>query len=260
MNCACATAERSQIELVDIVKHTDEIYSFDFHSQEINQWHEGDSSKLFIKIGDKEISRKFSYATLPSESLIRFTTRIKASRSDYKEVMSKLVTGDVLEITEPSGNFKLLRHNRPLMMLSNGVGIAAIRALIKAYSGDSFGVPELVQINVDQKSTIFKDEFDELVLDLPVFKSHYTMNRKSFYQTLDFELQRMMMDSVNEPYVYVVGSDSFVDDVISYLKGVGFTDEDIITDGHRISGGTCGCSENDGCGCGSNLVTNVITF
>lgn len=260
MSCACASASKNRIELVDIIKHTDEIYSFKFTSQEIDQWQEGDSSKLFLKVGDQEIGKKFSYASLPSESQIRFTTRIKANRSEYKDYLSRLEVGNVLEITAPSGNFKLLRHNRPLLMLSNGVGIAAIRSLIKAYSNDDYGIPELVQLNVDADGNIYKDEFEAMNFNLSTFVSLYTLNRKSFYQTMDSELQRLLMKYVDTPYIYVVGSDNFVEDVIIYLKEMGILDEDIITDGHRHNGGSCGCSEHEGCGCGSNLIKTLVSL
>lgn len=260
MSCACAAVSRNQIELVDIIKHTDEIFSYNFASPEIDQWHEGDSSKLFLKVAGQEIGKKFSYASLPGESHIRFTTRIKENRSDYKDILSKLTIGDVVEVTGPSGNFKLIRQSRPLLMLSNGVGVAAIRSLVKAYSYDNYGIPELIQINIDAGSTIYKDEFDQITKDCAPFVSHYTTSRKSFYHTMDFELQRLLMKSDYDPYIYVVGSDNFVDDVIIYLKGMGIQDDAIITDGHRHSGGSCGCSENEGCGCGSNLIKDFISL
>jgi len=51
------------MKLIDIVKHNDETYSFDFHSDDIKAWSEEDNSKLYVDIKGQELGKKFSYAT-----------------------------------------------------------------------------------------------------------------------------------------------------------------------------------------------------
>lgn len=237
MSCSCASALRYRLELVDIIKHNDEVVSFDFKQSEVKGWFEGDSSKLFVTLNGQEVGKKFSYATLPHEERIRFTTRIKLNRSEYKEQLSLLKVGDTLEITEPSGDFKLQRMNRPLVLLSNGVGIAASRSLIKAYEHDQNKIPAIIQINVDSTGDIYKSELDDMMKVHESFKSLYTSHRDDFYKQLDCQTQQLMAMHDVDPYFYVVGSNAFVNGNISHLKSVGFTDADIITDGHVASEG-----------------------
>lgn len=253
MSCACDST-RYKIKLIHMERHSSETYSFDFESPELNNWSEGDNSKLYVSFKEKAVGKKFSYATLPNESVIRFTTRIKDKPSVYKETLFALKIGDHIEVTQPSGAFKLKRDNRPVVLLSNGVGIAANRSLIKAYENDPSGIPEMIQINVDATGSIYKDEFDLLMTDNETFKSFYESHRTSYYKRLDHEIQNLLVSTDVDPYLYIVGSDGFVRDNINHLKSVGFGDEDIITDSHIPGETACDCNAEDACGCGGNLV------
>jgi len=254
MSCVSNATKRYKIKLVDIIKHNSEAYSFDFESQEINNWSEGDNSKLHVSYDEKEVGKKFSYATLPWESKIRFTTRIKTDRSKYKDSLYDLYIGDMIEISEPRGDFRLKRQDRPIVLLSNGVGIAANRSLIKSFERDGHGIPEMIQINVDAKGMIYKEEFDRLMSRKSNFKSFYESHRKDYYRRLDHELQELLVASDEEPLVYIVGSDGFVKENVSHLISVGFTQDDIITDSHISGTSACDCGPEDACGCGGNLV------
>lgn len=255
MACGCHANENVMLELKEVVQHNKDTYSFDFVSQTPIFWKEGDSSKLFIDIDGYKEGRKFSLASLPFEDSIRFTTRIRKNPSLYKEFLGKLKVGDVLESTAPSGNFYLRRDGRPALLLSNGVGIATMRALIKAFNNDSTYVNKMTQINVDGTGALFKDEMDALAEDNMFFRSVYAGNREDFYDILDYESQKLLFQTGLIPNIYVVGSDRFVIDISSYLMSMGFDQNQIITDGvYALSGGGCGsgcgCASGGGCGSG----------
>lgn len=255
MACACSSAERTKIQLNNIIKHNEETYSFDFQSPTLSEWSEGDSSKVYLDVLGKEVGKKFSYATLPEEGIVRFTTRIRRDRSAYKSSLFALKPGDHVEVTMPSGEFKLQRINKPIVILSNGVGIATARSLIKAYEVDQDNIPMMLQINVDSSGRIYHDELSELEKDIKGFTSLYTTHRSEFYNELDHKLQAILLEDA-DPLIYIVGGDGFVSGTLSYLKDVGFEDDSLKTDGHV--GETCGCETDGGCGCGSNIVTQII--
>ncbi len=257
MSCSCSTQERLSVKLINIVKHNEETYSYDFQKDMMMDWYEGDSSKLFLQSSEGEEGRKFSHASLPEEEIIRFTTRIRPNPSAYKKTLSSLKIGDRVEMTPPSGHFRLIREDRPIVLISNGVGIAAVRSLVKAFDKDDYGIPFMLQINVDHSGEIYDDEFEEIARRQSHFKSVYTKGRKAFYQTLDYELQKFVFSSFDHPWLYVVGSDEFVEDTIQHLTSVGYGREDILTDGNKSAGGTCGCSSTGGCGCGSNIIQAI---
>ena len=253
MSCACASKPRLRLELLKVEQVHEETFTFEFKSPEPMEWQEGDSSKIYLTVAGNEQGKKFSFASLPSENVVRFTTRIRKERSDYKDTLANIDVGQNVEVSLPSGQFKLRREDRPVILLSNGVGIAAMRTFIKAFEIDQSGIPMMIQINVDSKSSIYQAEFSGIEQKLKMFKSIYVKHRKSFSEQLDFEVQNIISNSSDDPLFYVVGSDAFVNDTISHLNAVGIPSEDIITDGHK-SGGTCGCSTDAGCGCGANIV------
>lgn len=255
MSCGCGSnssyEKQYDIELINIEKHSEDTFSFDFDAEKVF-WSEGESSKVYMTVNGEKIGKKFSHATMIEESFIRFTTRIREGHSAYKGAMANLRIGDKITISEPSGDFKLKRDNRPVVLLSNGVGIAAVRGLVKRYEKDQTSIPCMIQLNVDGTTRLYKKELDALANSKLQFASYYLSHRTAFYQMVDHEIQLLMRKYVDEPYVYVVGSPQFVQDNVSHLKDVGFDESSIITDGHASGG--CGCSSGEGCGCGGNTV------
>ncbi len=243
MSCACAKEPRHQLKLVNIIDHGSDTFSYDLEQAPVGKWSEGDSSKIFLKVGEKEVGKAFSYATLPQEGVVRFTTRIRKERSEYKEILSQYQIGDYLEITYPKGDFNLRRINRPVLLLSNGVGIAATRSLVKAFEMDLSGVPQMVQLNVDGSGAIYQEEFQAIEDKNHRFKSRYVPNRSAFYEALKHEIIYFWENTEERPLFYVVGSEAFVRATTTYLYEAGYTDDDVILDG---SG--CGCSSGGGCG------------
>lgn len=256
MGCGCSNEPRHKVILREITLDAEHTYSYHFAYDGSFTWKEGDSSKLFLDVNNEKMGKKFSHASLTHEGTIRFTTRVRPERSDYKESMSRLVCGDIVEISKPKGDFGLTRDRRPVVLLSNGVGIAAVRSLIKSFEQDMTGVPFILQINVDRHEPLYSKEFDRLQQDRDNFKSLYVTNRNLYTGVLDHELQHIMEAFVREPIFHVVGSETFVVETIRHLHLVGFENEAIITDGLSVSGG-CGCSSGGGCGCGGNRLTTL---
>ncbi len=252
MPCACTSLERSDVTLIDIIQHDDTTYSFDFSYEDGLLWNEGDSAKLYVNVNGYSIGKKLSCASLPEEGKLRFTTRIKSSRSLYKDALSKVKHGSKVQISYPSGGFRLRRDGKPAILISNGVGIATMRALVKAFAKDPEGVGMMVQINVNHSSRLYEEEMEALAKEPICFRSVYTEHRKEFYDALDYECQKLMFQSGIIPNIYVVGSDAFIEDTSGHLLAMGFNYEDILTDGNQLLGGGCSCGSSGGCGCGAN--------
>ncbi len=249
MACPCKDDTRIALELIEIIQHDNETYSFDFNNHMNLKWKEGDSSKVYLDINESSIGKKFSFATTKEENKIRFTTRIRKDSSDYKKAMENLKIGDTIEISKPSGEFHLIREERAILILSNGVGIAAARSLISAYKHDSTSIPLLASINVNNSGELYHQELTEYEKEIKYLNIQYVDNRKSYYQSIDDVFQNLMTYLSDDPIVYVVGSRDFVDDSINHLINIGMGYGDIITDGHFASSG-CGCSGGSSCGCG----------
>lgn len=230
MGCGQETRKNFYGELINIIKHDEITYSFDFNSDDIKHWNEGDSSMLIVSVNDTIEGKKFSYASLQEDKYIRFTTRISEDSSDYKKVLSNLAKGEYIKISEPTGNFRLKRENRPVVLLSNGVGIAAVRSLIRSFVNNQDSIPKMIQFNVDARSNIYKEEFDSYRSKLSQFQSYYLSNRKTYYSMLNHELRILLKNDSVMPYIYIVGSESFVSENMTYLLDLGLTENDLIID------------------------------
>ena len=230
MGCGQETRKNFYGELINIIKHDEITYSFDFNSDDIKSWNEGDSSMLIVSVNDTLVGKKFSYASLQEDKYIRFTTRISEACSDYKNVLSGLAKGEYVKISEPTGNFGLKRENRPVVLLSNGVGISAVRSLVKSFVNNQDLIPKMIQFNVDARSNIYKEEFDSYRSELNQFQSYYLSNRKTYYSMLNHELRILLKNDSVVPYIYIVGSESFVSENMTYLLDLGLTENDLIVD------------------------------
>lgn len=246
MPCSCKSGQRTALQLQNKFKENDATYTFDFVPIEPLGWKEGDSSAVVVNIpsAGMEDSRKLSYASVPSEKVIRFTTRIQAAPSLFKESLKNLEKGDFVEITYPDGHFNLIRQGRPLLLLSNGVGIAAIRALVLAFNENPENIDHMTQINIDGSGAIYQEEFEAMARENQCFKSFYMKDRDSFYHQVEEATRQLMFTSGRMPYFYVVGSDSFVADVQLFLYNMGFEARDVFTD-------------QQGCSCGSTKLKTV---
>lgn len=233
-------------ELMTIIRHDDETFSFELKCDDIKTWSPGNHAFFIVHMDGKEVGRKLSFASAPHEGLIRFTTRVPKLHSDYKEVISQLVEGEVVKISEPDGVFKLRREHRPVVLLSNGVGIAPMRSMVESFVDNQKFIPELLQINVDSKSDIYKDVFDEYKKQRANFNSYHVSSRAAYYGMLNHELKMMMRRHDLEPIIYIVGSDGFVAENKNHLTDVGFID--LVTDDPKA-----GCS-----GCQSSGSSNEV--
>ena len=246
MACSCKTGRRTALQFIDKSQINHKTYNFDFVPIEPMRWKEGDSSALVLQIKSlgMEDSRKLSYASMPWEKVVRFTTRITDNPSVLKESLHRLQVGDIVVITYPEGKFSLKREGRPILLLSNGVGIAAIRTLVKAFDENPFAIDHMTQINVDSSGAIYNEEFRDIASRNKGFNSIYVTHRSHFYDALDEAIRDLMFTSGRMPYFYIVGSDSFVSDVKVYLYPLGYDDRDLITD-------------QQGCSCGSTKINKV---
>lgn len=256
MSCSCKDTSRYPATLVHRKRHNAITYSFEFEVTHPLEWESGSHSTLYLPTLSGEMGRVFSHASRVSESKIQFTMRIRPDAGYYKRHLLTLSPGARVEISEPATTFALRREGRPVVLLSSGVGIAAIRPHVLDFEADPRGIPSMLQITVDRAGALFSEDFQRLEEARATFRSVHTSSRTAFYSALDFELQAFMMASAASPYVYVVGSGAFVEETAAHLMAVGFSPDDIVTDGKRPkalgSQGGCSCGIPGGCGCGAN--------
>ena len=118
------------------------------------------------------------------------------------------------------------REDRPIYLLSCGVGIASFRPLILQYLNDSNGIDSLHSLNIDSSgeqlfSSLFEQESD------PSLTAQYVTDRPAYYE----EVNRLAVDT--NAFFYIVGSDDFLRETIATLRECGISGEQITIDKHE---------------------------
>lgn len=214
-------------KLVEIKKNNSNTFTYYFEVPQGLQWLEGAHTHLGLEgfrtenEPNRDLVHHMSISTHINENIIGITTRIKGDLSPFKSKLSKMKLGEKVNFFKTSSRLMLRRENKPIYLLSNGVGIAALRPLIIEYNYNKSNIPSITCINVDStKEYIFKSEFEQYEIN-----SIYLNNRIEYYLLL----RTLLPDA----YYYIVGSDEFIKDSVSIFNEF-INKENIILDKNTI--------------------------
>lgn len=170
---------------------------------------------------DKTLIRHMSVMTLPMEGKIAFTTRVPGSGSFFKTKLAEVKVGDALNLFKIGNRIPLRREDRPIVLVSMGVGVATMRPMVLSYKEDAKGITNMTNIVVDRDQIIFKEELDGI--EVQGLSNQYAKGRKEFAQLLS-----QAIDKAN--IYYIVGSDTFVEQTGKTLLEAGIDPKDIEVD------------------------------
>lgn len=218
-----------RLKVVNIVDETPDTKTYYFEKPEDFIWEAGSHTHI-AHIGyddgekpNKNWVRHLSIMTLPREGSVGITTRMKGELSEFKVKLAQLRIGDEVVLFKLGNRMGLRREDRPVILLSMGVGIATMRPVILDYKHDKSHIPSLTNVTIDASgSFLFRRELD--LLSDETYDNRWCSSRQSFYETIQ-ELS-VLKDAI----YYVIGSDKFIRDIISRLRLQDVKDEDIIID------------------------------
>lgn len=217
-----------KLKIIDINEEAQGTKTYYFEKPEGFVWEAGANIHVGLVGFDqgekpnKEWVRHMSIITLPEENRIGITTRVPGSSSVFKKRLSELKIGDELVIFKLGTRMSLRRSGKPVILISMGVGISAMRSLILSYIDNREGIPNIVNINVDSSGFIYKKDLDKLTNDS--YRNYWLSSRKAFYEILK------NIANIEGGIYYVVGSDPFISEVIGMLNEHKIKRENIIID------------------------------
>lgn len=202
--------KRYVLELVEKTITGDEYFAFDFKTEEVIPFKEGQYGVLMHV--DKEIEgrkvRAFSIASSRQEKLLKISTKIIENPSDFKVKMRDLDIGDTMTFDGPMGSFTL-EDNYPSVFIAGGIGITPIRGIIK----------QLEYLKSDKETTLihseprgvypFKEDFDKL----DFLEKHYVSSVKNTKETIE----KISSKYQDRAFYYISGSPSFVNVITEQL-------------------------------------------
>lgn len=209
--------EKFRLKIIDIIEEAKDTKTYLLEKPEDFSWVEGAHTHIGL-IGfdegerpNKGWVRHMSIMTLEEDKKIGFTTRLVSPCSEFKEKLSALSVGDEVVLFKIGSKMFLRREDKPIVLLSMGVGIATMRPLIYSFIKDNSHIPSLININVDSsKDFVYHSELDGLCNSS--YKNYWLGSRSEFYKELEG------VSAIEDALYYVVGSDEFIKDVIKTLK------------------------------------------
>ncbi len=228
-----------EVEIFNKVKENDVVTSFYMRPVDKGELKKNMPGQFIsispIKEGkDKEEIRQYSLSMKPGSNFYRISIKREEHGLVSRYMHDKINIGDTIFITEPLGNFILKEDNRPVVLLSGGIGVTPMMSMLYKSLEDKRDVT-FVQAVLNSTAHTFKSEIKELK------KNNKNMKTGVFYQTpLDSDILGEDYDEVgfitkewieeNLPKdgdFYFCGPLGFMKHIYDTLKGMGVKDDSI---------------------------------
>lgn len=219
-------------KIKEIIEETPEIRTYHLECPAGVTWQEGAHIHLALEgfnAGDKPnraLVRHMSISTVPQETVIGITTRLKEERSEFKTILGNLAIGDQVAVFKIKSNLALRRENRNVYLLSSGVGLASFRPLVLQYLTDSNQINKIHSLHIaDRSDRLFDAIFTEQ--STSAFHAEVVNQRHDYYTSVK------TLATDKEGLFYIVGSDEFLTQNIALLLAAGIKAEQIVIDKHE---------------------------
>ena len=184
--------------------------------------------------GVPPLFRSYSLSGGPSLERYRISVKIEPS-GEAGTYLRGLAVGDVLDVSLPRGSFTLSAEERPVVLLSAGIGVTPVLSMLYslAESKSTRQVFWLYQAR-DRQHHPFADEVRRLILALSQGRSYVCYSRPGSNDRLreDFDgaghLSRSLLEQIGVPTdadVYLCGPTSFMADMKAILAALGLPSE-----------------------------------
>lgn len=162
---------RTEIILERIVKETSEIYSFIFKIPEDLTWTPGQHG--IFRYRDRQLEedkgfRIFSIASVMTEGIMMFSTRITPESTDFKQQLLTLNQGEVMTVEGVNGKFKIPDYDKKACIMAGGIGVTPVRALVKQM--------EMEEISPAGVTVLYSDDRGEFAYEEDLRKAGQGIN------------------------------------------------------------------------------------
>jgi len=176
-----------KLKIVDVRRETSDCVSIAFEVP-VNladefKYIQGQYLTLKLNIAGEEIRRSYSACSSPViDSELRIAVKEVKDGKGSTYLNRRLKSGDTLEVMTPMGNFHTPvnpSHSKHYVLFAGGSGITPMLSIIKTIlHSEPKSTLLLFYGNQDEKSTIFKEQIDQLaILNPDRFKLHYIFDR-----------------------------------------------------------------------------------
>lgn len=228
-----------EVEIFNKVKENDVVTSFYMRPKDGGKLKKSMPGQFIsvnpIKEGEnKGAIRQYSLSMKPGSDFYRISVKREEHGLVSRYMHDKVNIGDTIFITDPLGDFILKEGNKPVVLISGGIGVTPTMAMLYQALEDKKDVT-FVQAVLNSTQHTFKNEIKELK------KNNKNMKTGVFYQTpLESDVLGEDYDEVgfitkewieeNLPKdgdFYFCGPLGFMKYIYDILKGMGIKDDSI---------------------------------
>jgi ferredoxin-NADP reductase len=178
--------KQREIRFKESFKDAEDVRTFLFEKPDHLTWKAGQYGLYTIthkKI--KNGTKPFSVASAPHENVIRITTRIAETPSEFKQALLELKPGMTVTMRGPVGPF-YLSEDGPVLMIAAGMGITPFRSILKQleFDGKTSGQPRTLLYLDRPGRHLFREELDRIASKLSI-KVAYLEDKEDLQQEID---------------------------------------------------------------------------
>ena len=187
--------------------------------------------------GGPTVLRNYSLSDLPAKDHYRVSVKQEVNGAASTYLHTKVRVGDSLDVAAPRGNFTLRPGDKPIVLLSAGVGATPVLAMLHALANE--GSPREVWWLFGARNRgdhPFAEESRNLVKTLPQGKSYIRYSRPSAQDRpgIDFDesghIAADVLEKLGVPRnadFYLCGPSAFLRDLTAGLTASGISDDQI---------------------------------
>lgn len=206
------------------------IYTYWFDSLKPFSYIAGQYTEVYLphnKPDSRGEKRWFTLSSSPTEKYFSITTKIPTgTKSSFKQALENLKAGDIINFSEPMGDFILPINTKiPIVFIAGGVGITPVRSIIK----------NLLDTNQTRNISIFytvskSNEFiyKDLLTSFTAKTYFYATNK-----SIDINDILNKTDQVQESLYFISGPEKMVEDVKTELLKSGIDSQKIVADSYK---------------------------
>src|SRR5581483_126520 len=193
--------------------------------------------RLQTTLGGPPVFRSYSLSGPPSTDRYRISVKIEPNGAAGTWLRDHVHVGDALDVSSPRGSFVLQTSERPLLLLSAGIGVTPVLAMLYALaSARSTRQVLWVHAARDREHHPFAAEVRRLILALPHARSYVYYSRPGARDKIgeDFDaaghLSQSVFDEIGIPKeadVYLCGPTRFMREMKEALATSGVSPQQI---------------------------------
>lgn len=181
---------------------------------------------LRLVLDGQEQRRNYSLSSAANGSELRISVKREPGGRVSQHLHEQVVPGDILQLFPPAGNFVLRDGDKPLVLISGGVGITPTLAMLQAALETERAV-HFIHCARDRASHAFRDTVDALAARHPQLQRFYCYDQAGAADEVDavglLDLQRLAdwLPASRDLDAYFLGPKPFMALVKRHLKALG---------------------------------------